>query len=233
MLQRMTSMRDAPVPSEIPDMAYRPVAVDHASVGENAAVLADIYSEAISLAVWRRSLSDELEREVRGLCDRAKPTQVSLALIPDDAHRSICDALGLAASSPLCADIAELVDMFSELFACSRVGLRFTTLDRPMCPRFHVDRLGCRLITTYAGVATEWLPHTRVRRDRLGIVSAGIADHESGVYRCEAHIQRLRRGDVALLKGEGWEGNEGRGLVHRSPAVPEDEKRVLLTLDIL
>jgi len=233
MLQQTTRVREASARSGIPEMADRQVAVDHASMGEAAAVLADIYGEAISLAVWQRSLSGELEREVQALCDRAKPTQVSLALIPDDAHRSICDALGLAASSPLCADIAELVDMFGELFACSRVGLRFTTLDRPMCPRFHVDRLGCRLITTYAGVATEWLPQARVRRDRLGIVSAGIADHESGVYRCEADIQRLRKGDVALLKGEGWEGNEGRGLVHRSPGVPEGEKRVLLTLDIL
>jgi len=37
--------------------------------------------------------------------------------------------------------------------------------------------------------------------------------------------------DVALLKGELWEGNEKAGLVHRSPAVPADHRRLLLTLD--
>jgi len=217
----------------IPDSVDHRDTTDHASMGKEASVLADIYEEDISLAVWRRTLSEELHAEAQALCERAKPVQLSLAVTPDKARSSLGDALGLTMTSSLCADIAELVDMFGELFGCARVGLRFTTLERPMCPRFHVDRLGCRLITTYAGPATEWLPHSRVRRARLGTASAGIADDQSGVYRCESDIERLQRGDVALLKGEGWEGNEGRGLVHRSPAVPAGKKRALLTLDIL
>jgi hypothetical protein len=44
-------------------------------------------------------------------------------------------------------------------------------------------------------------------------------------------IQTLRAGDVALLKGESWENNEGAGLVHRSPAVKLGQQRLLLTLD--
>ena len=46
-------------------------------------------------------------------------------------------------------------------------------------------------------------------------------------------INKMTVGDVALLKGELWEGNEHAGLVHRSPLVPEGEKRLLLTLDFL
>lgn len=101
-----------------------------------------------------------------------------------------------------------------------------------MCPRFHVDRLGCRLITTHSSFATEWLPHPCVDRARPGVVGAGLADQESGVYASEHDIRRRETGDVALLKGEGWDGNEGRGNVHRSPAVPDGEKRLMLTLDI-
>ncbi|WP_428354217.1 DUF1826 domain-containing protein [Methyloprofundus sp.] len=37
----------------------------------------------------------------------------------------------------------------------------------------------------------------------------------------------------ALLKGERWEGNENAGLVHRSPAINEGERRLLLTLDFM
>jgi hypothetical protein len=37
-----------------------------------------------------------------------------------------------------------------------------------------------------------------------------------------------------LLKGDAWPGNEGRGAVHRSPAVRgNDAKRVLLAIDPL
>lgn len=53
-----------------------------------------------------------------------------------------------------------MVDMFCCLFELKRAGLRLTVLDRAMCPRFHVDRVPCRLVTTYLGAATEWLPHT-------------------------------------------------------------------------
>tara|TARA_R110000782_G_scaffold50302_3_gene109162 strand:- start:127 stop:561 length:435 start_codon:yes stop_codon:yes gene_type:complete len=45
--------------------------------------------------------------------------------------------------------------------------------------------------------------------------------------------QSLQAGQVALLKGERWQGNEGRGLVHRSPPLVAGERRLLLTLDWL
>jgi len=45
------------------------------------------------------------------------------------------------------------------------------------------------------------------------------------------HLQQLTTGDVALLKGESWVGNEGYGLVHRSPNLENQKKRLLLTLD--
>ena len=203
------------------------------SAGPRAAVLADIYRDEINLAVWQRTLRPEIESAARALVARRQPVQVSVAVLPSTARRSVSEALRVDAHDPLCDDIVELVEMFSDLFECARAGLRCTTLERPMCPRFHVDRLGCRLITTYSGVATEWLPHPCVDRARLGVVSAGLADHESGVYASEHDIRRLETGDVALLKGEGWDGNEGRGIVHRSPAVPDGEKRLMLTLDIL
>ncbi|WP_297291060.1 DUF1826 domain-containing protein [Oceanicoccus sp.] len=35
------------------------------------------------------------------------------------------------------------------------------------------------------------------------------------------------------MKGELWEGNEGAGLVHRSPSLSAGERRLLLTLDAI
>ncbi|HBC56874.1 MAG TPA: DUF1826 domain-containing protein, partial [Gammaproteobacteria bacterium] len=60
-----------------------------------------------------------------------------------------------------------------------------------------------------------------------------LSDAESGLYTAVDAIQTLAIGDVALLKGELWEGNEGAGLVHRSPGVLPNQKRLLLTLDFV
>ena len=47
-----------------------------------------------------------------------------------------------------------------------------------------------------------------------------------------SHILNNRENKkVAVLKGEGWRGNQYAGLVHRSPAIPQGESRLLLTLD--
>jgi len=100
-----------------------------------------------------------------------------------------------------------------------------------MCPKFHVDKVPCRLVTTYQGAATEWLPHQAVNREKLGAGSNGKADSESGLYKNQNDIQQLNCGEVALLKGESWQGNENAGLVHRSPSLAVDEHRLLLTLD--
>ena len=59
----------------------------------------------------------------------------------------------------------------------------------------------------------------------------GLKDEESGLFQSKDHINRLNIGDVAMLKGELWEGNESAGLVHRSPELLAGERRLLLTLD--
>ena len=133
----------------------------------------------------------------------------------------------------LCQQVSLLVDMFCTLFELKRVGLRLMVLDRSMCPKFHVDKVPCRLVTTLSGIATQWLDHQVVDRDKLGAGSNGLPDEESGLFEQQSHINQLSVGDVALLKGEGWFDNEGAGLVHRSPALNSNDRRLLLTLDFI
>ena len=46
-------------------------------------------------------------------------------------------------------------------------------------------------------------------------------------------IEQLDTGDVALLKGESWEGNDGAGIVHRSPYEKSKYQRLYMTIDFL
>jgi len=121
--------------------------------------------------------------------------------------------------------VAWLVRAFSCLVDARRIGLRLRMLDKPMCPRFHVDHVPLRLITTYVGAGSEWLREGGMQRRRLGDPTAEPTD--------PAAIQQLGVGDVALFKGEKWLGNEGAGIIHRSPQATTAEHRLILTLDWL
>lgn len=199
--------------------------------GTEPTILADIYQEEVNIAIWRRQLSISLQNSINEFMTSRKVVQMSTSVTPTSALSNIREYLGNNAPCELSENIAELVDMFCCLFDLSRTGLRLTALDSAMCPRFHVDRVPGRLVTTYQGVATEWLPHQLVDRKKLGSGNEGKPDNQSGLFQKEADIRRLCCGDVAILKGEMWEGNENAGLVHRSPALRAGRSRLLLTLD--
>ena len=207
------------------------VKVRRAARGCEPSVLSDVYLEDTNIVIWQRELSASLKKAVDGFLKTNSTFQASMTVTPQTVLSSLRESLGDGGDLELCENIAELVDMFCYLFELKRVGLRLTVLNRAMCPKFHVDRVPCRLVTTFQGVATEWLPHQVVNREKLGLGSRGKSDSESGLYKTPDDIQQLNCGEVALLKGELWEGNENAGLVHRSPALPQEKPRLLLTLD--
>ncbi len=203
----------------------------HAALGKHASILAEIYKQEINMSIWERRLSSTLAQDVADFVAANPDFQISLTTTPQRASTVLREAIAGSCHYELCDNIAGLVDMFCCLFELKRAGLRLTTLDRAMCPRFHTDKVPCRLLTTYQGVATQWLPHHAVNRSYLGAESDGRGDHETGLVQHKSDFRQLDCGDVALLKGELWEGNENAGLVHRSPDVRDGQRRLLLTLD--
>ena len=200
----------------------------HMSQDKQPTVLSDIYKEEINIAIWRRQ-KKFLVKEFLELNPKFKKEMV---LTPQDALSRIRESFDNNMTE-VSEDIAELVDMFCYLFELKQVGMRLKVLDQAMCPKFHVDKVPCRLVTTYQGRATQWLPHELVDQTKLGWGCNGLPDSESGLYQSESDIQQLDCGDVALLKGTLWEGNENGGLVHRSPGLIANEKRLVLTLDFM
>jgi hypothetical protein len=197
-------------------------------------VLTEFYDQQFNLVTWQRSLSEQLSDAATQVLSDRPDVQLSLVVTPEKTAASLADVLDASEHSPvLHDDVARLVDMFCCLFDQREVGLRLTGLTRAMCPRFHVDRVPCRLVTTYQGIGTEWLPDIAADRSKLGTGNQGKPDHTSGLFRRANAVRQLQSGDVALLKGELWEGNEGAGIIHRSPKVPDLASRLLLTLDII
>ena len=198
--------------------------------GSDLSVLSEIYQPDVNLSVWNREIDPELKGEAEALIASHPNFQKSLGMRADEAPAALQSFFPKQQYDALRADMAWLIDAFSYLFDLRDVGLRMAVLDSAMCPKFHVDKVPCRLITTYTGATTEWLPHDRVNRRFLGPNVPTIVGSEPGI--CESDdIEILETGAVALLKGESWEGNEGCGLVHRSPSIAGGPKRLLLTID--
>ena len=199
-------------------------------ISDDVSCLPEIYQDDVNMAIWNRALDPLLRASVTRLVMTDPSFQIGLMTTPRSAYKSLIKALPDSNTDVLAEDITCLVDMFSCLFEVEHVGLRLTVLRGAMCPRFHVDKVPCRLISTYVGPGTQWLEHQTVDRSKLGPSACPESDHQRGTYTSEQDIRVVQSGAVGLLKGEAWDGNEGAGLVHRSPSV-EGAVRLLLTLD--
>lgn len=212
-----------------PSLKLRPVIAQ--VQGETPKVLTGILDDGVNLALWQRQLPVHIADFGRLLLSLNQPLAESLSLemASDDAepnlHGLASGFSDLEGYEGFIADVSWLVSAFACLLGAQRVGLRLRVLDKAMCPRFHVDHVPVRLITTYAGAGSQWLKEGAMDRRRLGEPDAEPQD--------DSLIQRIASGEVALLKGEKWHGNEGFGLVHRSPQPAPGERRLILTLDWL
>lgn len=194
----------------------------------NPTVLCDIYQDNTNIAIWQRQLNDILNQGAGVILQQNPRLKFAQVVTIDDVNQTLSDKLGETSEvKAVIDDISQLVDMFCSLFELKQAGLRLSVLTDAMCPKFHVDKVACRLVATYQGVATQWLPNHLVDRSQLG----AVGQSELSYYTDD--IEQLKQGDVALLKGELWQGNEGAGLVHRSPTLAPNETRLILTLDFV
>lgn len=195
------------------------------------AILSDVLRDGVNLAVWQRRLPAQIEDFASLLLARGDPLaeslSVEMAQLDEDAM--VPSLLGAYADlhghAAFIADVTWLLRAFACLVDAKCIGLRLRILDKAMCPRFHVDHVPVRLITSYAGIGTQWLREGAMSRGRLGSADA----EPQGM----TAIEQAGTGHVLLAKGEKWHGNEGAGLIHRSPAPAQGERRLLLTLDWL
>lgn len=191
---------------------------------DHPSALTDIYQPNVTIAIWQRQLNARITDYANHVMAVSPCWQTRFIQKPHKIAEQLERELPLSDNRQAFIDDVTLVaDMFSCLFELEQVGLRMSVLSQAMCPKFHVDRVPCRLITVYAGAGTEWHPPEHVERlDNARVNPLPTAVHKT-----------LGVGDVALLKGEVWEGNEGRGLVHRSPNATETTRRLVLTLDFV
>ena len=195
-------------------------------IGRSADVLVDIARPGVELAAWQRRPDPAWADWLAAMRTDDLPA-CRLELAPDDATRLLnahFDACGTPSGEPrdaFVADIAGLVARFAELAATRTVRLRLDPITGDACRRWHRDCVPLRMICTYRGPGTLWVPPA------LGAAVLAKPDDDA------PQALAFEAGDVALFKGCGWPGQEHDvGVVHRSPRIAGTGiTRLVLVLD--
>lgn len=198
---------------------------------EDPMVLGNIFNADKSVVIWQRSKHQAVENYFDGLFSALGlgiRGVYSLKSLKASIASSLPDGEG---KQQVVDDIYLLSDMLITLFDCSSVGIRLVPLTSAMCPSFHVDNIPVRMVTTYLGPGTQWLPQDAVLAEKPTVNAAPLSKTRLGHYYQPNKIQQMRTFDVGLLKGKAWQEHEEYAAIHRSCPVDAKTKRVLLTLD--
>lgn len=129
--------------------------------------------------------------------------------------------------------LAFAATVFADLIGAKAVGVRVRLSLQPQCPRFHADHVMTRAVWVASGPGTQWLEDQAADRSYLGHQSGGKPDAESGLIRDPNGIHQVGPNRLAVFKGTLWPGNEGRGVIHRSPSTNGQQPRLVATFDWL
>jgi len=183
--------------------------------------LTEIFDPDVQICSWQRQIDPAIgvylsdlhqTRELQSIETLSPAAQPMLECLPEGAGRA-----------SLIEDLTLLREIMTELLWCDEVGLRLARMGHAMCPGWHMDRTGIRLVCTYQGPGTQWLHDQGSDRRNLG---------DSRIQ--EAAAVEAATGEIVLLKGSLWQGNDAFGAVHRSPELASDAPlRTLVTLDPL
>ena len=115
-------------------------------------------------------------------------------------------------------DMAEVCKTFCVLEKIEAVSFHLGT--QRACRRYHIDNVPKRMLVTYAGKGTEWLPDEAA--DREAFLSG---EPNEKIIKDPSALQFINQWDVAVFRG----GPEG--ILHRTPDAALNGPSILMKLD--
>ncbi len=198
----------------------------NAAIGDDVSILNEIHQKEKNISIYRREIdfikSEESELENFEI-------EYSESGNKKDLLNSLDSKLGkiLDKDSQLLKDIKECLEIFSTISNAKTFELFLATVNTNMCRRFHIDFNDLRLLCTYSGPGTLWLPDEIVNRKSL------IPGNENDdIVLDSSKIQQANTGDILILKGAVYPAEGTKAIVHRSPTIEESgQRRLLLRID--
>lgn len=116
------------------------------------------------------------------------------------------------------ADMADICNIFCDILGTRSVSFSLST--QRTCLRYHTDNVPMRLLVTYHGKGTEWIPDEAADRKAF---ESGMEN--AVILRDPGAREFINAWDIAIFRG-------GRkGLLHRTPDAALDGRSILMRVD--
>lgn len=181
----------------------------------------------VNLVSWHRELPVGLEAQLVEWAHHFPAPYDAIVCMPNCDLSAATRGLAEPARAWLTMDIAILIARLAHLADARRLRVSFGVVRTDQCPKFHVDYVRYRLVTTYLGPGTEWVPDEAVRREALDHPPDCPCDANKQIVRESSAIRHAVPGDVIVMKGALHP--DLQGAVHRSPPI-EGTGRVRVVL---
>jgi len=179
--------------------------------------IARLAARDMNLVSWHRVLPAGLEAQLEQWA-KDFPAKFDEVLSMPHGDLSECThGLAEPARSWLMSDVAALTARLAKLADARRLRVSLGAVRTDQCRKFHFDFVRYRMITTYVGPGTQWLPDEAVNREALEHPENCPCDANKEIVRDADAIRHAIPGEVVLMKGALHPHR--LGAVHRSPPI--------------
>ncbi|MBK8252537.1 MAG: DUF1826 domain-containing protein [Polyangiaceae bacterium] len=189
--------------------------------------LSTLARSEVNLVSWHRELPSGLDAQLVEWAKRFPAQFDETVCMPSYDLSAATRGLAEPARAWLTMDVALLIAHLADLADARRLRVSFGAVRTDQCRKFHIDYVRYRLVTTYVGPGTEWIPDEAVRREALDHPPDCPCDANKEIVRDSSAIRHAVPGEVIVMKGALHPGH--RGAVHRSPPI-EGTGRVRVVL---
>ncbi|TGK47117.1 DUF1826 domain-containing protein [Leptospira bouyouniensis] len=186
-------------------------------------VFNEIQRKGVNVSIWKRRPSKNIIKYLDSIINNKN---FSFEIDAEDVDRveHFLPIHNNISNLEFANEIKKLSSIFANITYKKHHTIQITTVNKMQCPLFHVDFLSYRMMCTYKGPGTLWIPNSSVDRSHLG---CGRNNHVIQDFRL---IRETENFDVILMKGDLHPDDPNNGCIHKSPEVLFNP-RIFLKID--
>ena len=120
-------------------------------------------------------------------------------------------------------DMSEICILYSDII--NKNSFNFSLKTSRGCKRYHIDNVPVRLLVTYFGKGTEWLP-----RDACNYSAYYNGESNEKIIKIKNRSKFIKPWSIAIFKGQKFKGGT-EAILHRTPNEALNNKSLLMCLD--
>lgn len=106
-------------------------------------------------------------------------------------------------------DMAKVSSIFCDILSTNSIAFSLET--SRSCKRYHIDNVPMRLLITYYGKGTEWVP-----RHACNYSAYYKGEKNEKIINNMQEVRYIKDWNIAIFKGQKFNGKE-KGILHRTP----------------